>query len=465
VSLDAIGRDLLIFLAAAVFVAPTAKALNTNPILLFLLLGAVLGPHGLNVFSNTEADVELGDFGVLFLLFAEGLEASPERLRSLSKFLSTAGAQMGLTAATFTAAILVVSSSGQLSWLSGTVERFVPLNQGFVDISNPGEALVLALAATLSSSAFVFPVLEEKGWGERPAGVAGKATLLAQDLAVAPVLVILPLVLGGQNTDSSELSLLIFKATVGFGAVLAAGSMLLKRVFRAVADAEATDSFVALVVLVAVGMGAIAEQLGLTNTAGAFAAGVLLANTNFRAQIRADIVPFEGILLGIFFMTTGANFDAAYLLSEWPTVLTATVSLLFVKILANGISASVGGLPVAETLRFSLLLAGGGEFAFVIFGLGEKLNVLPPSLVSLLTGVVLISMSLTPLLAEAAAVLSEPFVRKRDEAGPAGASAAKISDEEWDKSQTVTAAARSHTTSRALHRLPALRALLPGTVA
>eukprot|EP00966_Prymnesium_polylepis_P290571 6711749-Prymnesium_polylepis.1 len=122
VSLDAIGRDLLIFLAAAVFVAPTAKALNTNPILLFLLLGAVLGPHGLNVFSNTEADVELGDFGVLFLLFAEGLEASPERLRSLSKFLSTAGAQMGLTAATFTAAILVVSSSGQLSWLSGTVE-------------------------------------------------------------------------------------------------------------------------------------------------------------------------------------------------------------------------------------------------------------------------------------------------------------------------------------------------------
>eukprot|EP00617_Octactis_speculum_P026884 CAMPEP_0185744648 /NCGR_PEP_ID=MMETSP1174-20130828/2792_1 /TAXON_ID=35687 /ORGANISM="Dictyocha speculum, Strain CCMP1381" /LENGTH=843 /DNA_ID=CAMNT_0028418159 /DNA_START=229 /DNA_END=2760 /DNA_ORIENTATION=- len=436
ISLDAIGRDLLTFLAASVIVTPTAKKLNTNPILLYLLLGATLGPHGLNVFSNTEADIELGDFGVLFLLFAEGLEASPERIKSLVAFLSTGLSQLGVTTALFTAAILAVSSNGVLGGLTESVEKLIPLNSGYVDISNPNEALVLALAATLSSSAFIFPVLEEKGWGERPAGVAGKATLLLQDLAVAPVLVILPFVLGAQNSDPASLSILIGKATVGFGAVLVAGSFILKRVFRAVADAEATESFVALVVLVAVGMGIIAKQLGLTDTAGAFAAGVLLANTNFRAQIQADIVPFEGILLGIFFMTTGANFDAFYVASEWPTVLTATAALIFVKILANSVSALVGGLSLSESVRFSLLLAGGGEFAFVIFGLGERLNVLPDNLVSLLTGVVLISMSLTPAIAEVADALSAPLVRKRDES-----STMEISNTDWDESQSIEAAA------------------------
>ncbi|KAL1511778.1 hypothetical protein AB1Y20_005064 [Prymnesium parvum] len=430
VSLDALGRDLLIFLSASVAVRPAARALNINPILLFLLIGAILGPHGLNIFANTVADVEIGDFGVLFLLFAEGLEVSPERLSSLTAYLPLGLSQLGLTTAVFTALILLFSSSGQFGWVSEWIERYIPLNNGYVDIANPSEALVLALAATLSSSAFVFPVLQSKGWEDRSSGVAGKSTLLLQDLAVAPVLVLLPFVLGSGQSDMGALAILLAKATFGFGAV-----------FQAVADAQATESFVALVVLVAVGMGIIAEQLGLTNTAGAFAAGVLLANTNFRAQIQADIVPFEGILLGIFFMTTGSNFDASLLLAEWPTVLTATALLLGVKVSVLAVSALIGGLSLAEGIRFSLLLAGGGEFAFIIFGLGERLGVLPDRLTGLLTGVVLISMSLTPLLAEVASALSAPLVRERDDLRSMPQRA--ISDEEWDAARRIRVASNA----------------------
>jgi len=152
------------------------------------------------------------------------------------------------------------------------------------------------------TAAFIFPVLKERGWESEPSGQAATSILLLQDLFVAPLLVVMPFVVGQGPTDFAAIAFLTAKAAVGFGIVMYIGSFLLQRLFGIVAKTQSTETFVALSLLVSVGMGMVAKELGLTDTAGAFAAGVLLANTNFRAQIQADILPFKGILLGIFFM-------------------------------------------------------------------------------------------------------------------------------------------------------------------
>ena len=407
VVLESIGQDLLVFLAASVVVTPISNALGITPILGYLILGALLGPHALDVFANSKADVELGDFGILFLLFSEGLEASTSRLRRLADFLPLGLAQISLCAGALSAGIVLVAPA---------LERFIPLDTGLIDISSPIEALVLALAGTLSTSAFVFPVLKERKWEEEQIGQAATSILLLQDLAVAPLLVLMPFVVGQGPIDYSAIGFLTAKATIGFGSVIFIGSFVLRKLFDLIALTRSTETFVALCLLVSVGIGEIAKALGLTDTAGAFAAGVLLANTNYRAQIQADILPFKGILLGIFFMGAGSSFDTDIVLNEFPTVITGAFALLFFKALTLFLATRVpewlepNRLPVSDGIRLALLLAGGGEFAFVVLALAEKLQVLPADLGSLLTAIVLITMAVTPFLGEAADKVSTRFM-------------------------------------------------------
>ena len=408
VVLESIGQDLLIFLAASVLVTPLSNALGVTPILGYLILGALLGPHGLDVFANSKADVELGDFGILFLLFCEGLEMSSNRLRRLADFLPLGLAQISLSAGALSAGILLVAPA---------LERFLPLDNGLIDITSPGEALVLALAGTLSTSAFVFPVLKERKWEEEQSGQAATSILLLQDLAVAPLLVLMPFVVGQGPVDYTAIGFLTAKATIGFGGVIFVGSAVLKKLFDLIAKTRSTETFVALCLLVSVGIGEIAKGLGLTDTAGAFAAGVLLANTNYRAQIKADILPFTGILLGIFFMGAGSSFDTDIVLNEFPTVITGAFALVFFKAITLFLATRVpkwlepNRLPLADGVRLALLLAGGGEFAFVVLALAEKLEVLPTDLGSLLTSIVLITMAITPFLGEIAEAASKPFLK------------------------------------------------------
>jgi Kef-type K+ transport system membrane component KefB len=275
--------------------------------------------------------------------------------------------------------------------------------------------VVLALAGTLSTSAFIFPVLKERGWENDSTGQSATSILLLQDLFVAPLLVILPYVVGQGPTDFVAISFLTLKAVVGFGSVMYLGSFLLQRLFNLVAQTKSTETFVALTLLVSVGMGALAQICGLTDTAGAFAAGVLLANTNLRAQIQADILPFKGILLGIFFMDAGSLFDSQLVLSELPTVLTASIVLIVLKAVTIAAATRVprwmepNRLEPRDATKLALLLSGGGEFAFVVLAIAEKLEVLPKDLGGLLTSVVLITMAVTPLLGGVAEAASKMF--------------------------------------------------------
>lgn len=373
-SLDVLGHDLLLFLAASVVVEPLSRVLNLAPVLLYLLLGFVAGPNGMSLFlGGTEVDAQIGDFGILFLLFVEGLNLSPERLKALGSFFSLGATQLLLSVGV----IFFLFFLGGPMLLPYLQDVRVPIDDKmFSLLDQPIIAFSVAAAGALSSSAFVLPILKEKGWEKGPDGIAALSILLLQDLAVAPLLVILPLLAdydkGGGGMDTNSLTILVAKATVGFGGVLAIASQVLRRIFQIVASYGSSQTFVAASLLVACGMGIVAEDLGLSATTGAFAAGVLLAESGYRAQIEADIGPFEGILLGVFFVTAGASLDPQTVITEWPTLLAGIAAFIAIKF---SVIFSAGefalGLSRADAARVGLLLAGGGEFAFVIFKLAE----------------------------------------------------------------------------------------------
>lgn len=423
--LGSLGTDLLIFLAASVVVTTAANALKFTPILGYLVIGALLGPNGLDIFSNAQADVGLGDFGILFLLFSEGLEVTSARLRKLANYLPLGMAQISLTTGIITAALLGLG-------------EYASADSGFFNINDPIQACILAITCTLSTSAFIFPVLKERGWEEEQSGASATTILLLQDLLVAPLLVLLPYLVGSGPTDFGAIGFLTAKATIGFGSVVFAGSFFLRALFRLVSQTRSSETFVALCLLVSAGMGEIAKTLGLTDTAGAFAAGVLLANTNYRAQIQADILPFKGILLGIFFMDAGSNFDLDLVLREWPTVIGGSLALVVIKALTLLAATKVpkwiepNRLPQADAVRISILLSGGGEFAFVVLALAEKIGVLSDDLIGLLTAIVLVTMGITPILGDLADTISKQFTE--------GEKSAEVDGPEKDlESQTIVA--------------------------
>ena len=220
--LDALGRDVFTFLATSVAVVPAARLAGLPAPLLFLAAGCAIGPHGLGIFSNSEADLKLGDFGILFLLFNEGLNLSPERLRKLGAFF-----KLGLAQGLVTVAVFFFFSFYLGPLLLPAIETLVPfaLDDDLLAAmrATPVAAFCVAAAGSLSSSAFVLPELERRGWKNAPEGVAALSILLLQDLAVAPLLVLLPLVAdGGSGGASSDvIALNAAKATLGVGAVLA----------------------------------------------------------------------------------------------------------------------------------------------------------------------------------------------------------------------------------------------------
>jgi Kef-type K+ transport system membrane component KefB len=332
VVLESLGYDVLVFLAASVFVTPVCKALNITPILGYLIIGAILGPHGMDVFANSKADVELGDFGILFLLFSEGLEVTTPRLKKLTNFLPLGMAQISLVTGVITAAIL--------TGVPQIMGQYLPLDPSLINIQRPSEALVLAFAGALSTSAFIFPVLKERGWEEEESGEAATSILLLQDLMVAPLLVLLPFLVGENETNYAAIAFLTAKATIGFGAIMYVASFLLRRLFAFVAQAQSTETFVALCLLVAAGMGAIAKFFGLTDTAGAFAAGAVSNFLPRNAKLRQALVLANELFCCALrsywrIQTTGLRFKRMFFRlkafcwesSSWTQVQISTLSL------------------------------------------------------------------------------------------------------------------------------------------
>ena len=434
--ISALGNDLLIFLCATIGIVPLFKWLKASSVIGFLTAGLLMGPAGLGLFSDLDDMESIADFGVLFLLFEQGLELTVDRLKSLSKYAFGMGtAQVILS----TAAFFTFPFIGGVKILEFITQQ----SADFVEIDRVDEALVIGAALSLSSSAFVLKILQEKGQLGKRFGAASLGILLLQDIAVVPLLVLLPIIESnsGPMPLSAQLSLLgltFLKALLGLGGILVIGGNIVRFLFSLIAQTKSSETFVALVLLVALGTGALTDALGLSSTLGAFTAGTLLAESNYRTQIESDIKPFRGLLLGLFFVTTGASVDPTILIAQWPTVLALLVGLISFKAIITTLLGPLFGLTKSESVRTGLLLSGGGEFAFVVLTLADKLNVLPEQLAKVLVGVVVISMALTPYLSNLGDIAAE-FVEnfeKGDEASSLAISESNAFEEAEDNNES-----------------------------
>ncbi|KAF5828963.1 Sodium/hydrogen exchanger family-domain-containing protein [Dunaliella salina] len=386
-----LGFDLLTFLACTVFTIPVFKRFKISPILGFLTAGVVL--QQLNLIHDPEEMGELGELGVLFLLFEMGLELSIDRLKSLAKFAFGLGSlQVLVTTFIFSAAAL--PPGGGI--FTRILEFVTNAPQELVSIRSIDEAVVIGAALSLSSSAFVLQLLNERAEMSTKFGSATLGILLLQDIAVVPLLVLLPLAVQlsssqGLSADSpSPVSLLTLlgptalKTCGALGLVLFSGRLVLRRMFEMVAKSDNSETFVGLCLLTVAGASLLTQRLGFSDTLGAFAAGVLLSESNFKTQILTENWQVIGMLL---------------------------VGLLAVK---TTVIASLGGqfgLTRSESIRTGFLLSQGGEFAFVLLSLANQLKVLPEELNQVLIIVVVMSMALTPGLAELGKVAGEALDR------------------------------------------------------
>ena len=421
VAMSGFSHDALVFLAATVVVTPLSRVLDVSPILGYLVAGCALGPAGLNTFQDLAVDDELAEIGILFLLFEQGLELTLERLEALKVYAFGLG----------TAQVLLCSLCfGAFPFLGGVefLENLVGARPELVAIARPDEALVIGAALSLSSSAFVLRLLQEKKQSDEKFALACLGVLLLQDVAVVPLLVLLPIIedtqVLGFDADLWSLAASALSSTGALLGALLGGRVVLRRVFAAVAGARSSETFVALCLLVVLGTGALTDALGLSSTLGAFVAGVLLAETNYRDRIEADIQPFRGLLLGLFFVTTGAAVDVAQVAQELPTAAALLAGLLSIKTLVVFAFGTLAvGLDRRDAVRAALLLAGGGEFAFVVLTLAARLDVLPPDLARLDTAVVVLSMALTPALGSLGDAIADRWAR--DDAADAGVEPAR----------------------------------------
>lgn len=368
--------DALAVLIATVIVVPIMKRLRMSPILGFLLAGVVMGPNGLKIVKEIGASKALAELGVVFFLFEMGLELSVARLKSL--FMDVFGLGLAQFVVTGVALGFACTSAG-------------------LDIR---AAFVVGGALALSSSAFVLQMLNERGEIGTRFGRGAFGILLFQDLAVVPLLVVVPLLgaSGGGMSLATALSVAAAKGLIALVSIYFAGHFLFDPVFNATAGAKSPEAFVATILATVLGMSALTEGFGLSDTLGAFLAGTLLAETRYRHQIEADIMPFRGLLLGLFFMTVGFGIDMRLLVGNLRVVLLLILGVLALKAGIITALARLFGFSFANSQRTGLILAQGGEFAFVVLGLAQRSSVLDPALTQLLNLVIALSMACTPIL-------------------------------------------------------------------
>ncbi|MGQ0683711.1 cation:proton antiporter domain-containing protein [Bradyrhizobium sp.] len=379
--------DALVVLGTAGIVVPIVRRFGINPVLCYLGAGAVLGPLGLGSavpsvpflywFSVTDAqNVEgIANLGVVFLLFLIGLELSFRRLVTMRRLVfGLGGLQMLATSAILSGVAIL---TGQKS----------------------DAAVILGASLALSSTAIVLELLSSEGRLTTTAGRASFSVLLAQDLAVVPILVFIS-VLGASSGGSvmTHISTALFKAAVAVAFLILVGRLLLRPLFQLVAGTHSTELFVAATLFVIVGAGLAAHQAGLSMALGAFVAGLMLAETEYGKAIEATVEPFKGLLLGIFFFTVGMAIDFRVFLREPGWLLAAVVGLLAVKALVLVILGRLFRLSWPAAIEGSLLLASVGEFAFVSIGMAAALDLIEPRVSGFAVAVTAVSMALTPLL-------------------------------------------------------------------
>lgn len=364
--------DLIIFSSAAVIVVPLFKWLNLGPILAYLFAGMLIGPSILGLVGDPQVILHFSELGVVFLLFVIGLELAPSKLWKLRRSIFG----MGLAQVVIT---------GLIFYLVGR-ELGLTISAAYV----------CGFGLALSSTAFTLQVLEEKRQLNTTHGQGSFSILMFQDLAVVPILASLALFEDGQGGEYQYLSL-IYTVLALLGLVIA-GRYLIRYIFRLVAESGSQEVFTAMSLLTVLGTAILLESVGLSMGMGAFLAGVLLANSEYRHELESNLMPFKGLLLGLFFIAVGMSLDLLVLLQKPHWVLLLTLSFMSVKTAMIWLLARIFGFPKESSRNMAFTLPQGGEFAFVLFSTALAKGLLTEEQSSILGASVTISMALTPLV-------------------------------------------------------------------
>jgi CPA2 family monovalent cation:H+ antiporter-2 len=377
----------IMLIAAAVFVVAIFKRFNLSPVLGYLVAGAMIGDHGLKIVTYEQTSL-LGEMGVVFLLFAIGLELSIERLKAMRKYVFGLGTlQVAITSLIIAAAIVLITGDNNA-------------------------AIIISGGLALSSTAIVMQVINETKSQSMQVGRIALAILLLQDFIVVPLLVIVPIMSGGGGAESLPYILgnSLLKAVFALGVIFIAGRTLLRPLFSFIApeNNDSSELPIAATLLVVLTASWGTEHFGLSLALGAFASGILVAETDFRGKAEESIYPFKSLLLGLFFMSVGMKIDVQEVYAEITTIITFCLSLIILKALIITGLCILFGFNKGVAVHSGLLLSQGGEFAFILFSLGKEYGVLAEGVSNILLLVVTCSMALTPLLA----VIGQKFAEK-----------------------------------------------------
>jgi CPA2 family monovalent cation:H+ antiporter-2 len=379
----ALFSEAILLLGGAVVSAPLFKKLGLGTVLGYLAAGVVIGPIAKLITGGGEI-LSVAELGVVFLLFIIGLELKPARLWQMRKDIFGLGsAQVLVSGAALTALAYL---SGLMSW------------QG---------AVVAGFGLSLSSTAFVLPILEDRSALNTPYGQRAFAILLFQDLAIVPLLAVVAFI--GPDGDQGGFS--FQGAAIAIGAIaglVLAGKYLLTPLFGVIGRTGAREAMIAAALFVVLGAATLMELAGLSMAMGAFLAGLLLAESSFRHELEADIEPFRGILLGLFFMAVGLSLQIQVVIDNWLTILVAVPLIMLTKAIVIYALARIAGSPHNSALKNGFLLSQGGEFGFVLFTAAASASVFPPATASLLIAIVTMTMALTPLVAAIPLLLIVP---------------------------------------------------------
>jgi len=367
--------DAACFLGAAIILVPIAKHLGLGSVLGYLAAGILIGPSGLAFIDEPEVILHFAEFGVVLLLFIIGLELNPRMLWSMRRaILGIGGGQVLLSALLLYGIALLLG----LDWRT---------------------ALIAGMGLALSSTAIALKVLEEKNLLPTPAGRAGFAVLLFQDIAVLPMLAILPMLAVDTVETTSEAGWLVaLEALVAIAVIIFIGPHLLRPILRIMARVGLREIFTAFSLFLVISVALIMGAVGLSMALGTFLVGVLLAESEYRHALEADIEPIKGLLMGLFFLAVGMSVDFGLLVAEPTAILSIAGLLIAVKALVLVLLARMEKLPKGQISFFTFLLAQGGEFAFVLFTAAVSLHAMDSEIANRLILIVTLSMLFNPLL-------------------------------------------------------------------
>ncbi len=377
----------VVLLAAAVIAVPIFKRIGLGSVLGYLIAGLVIGPFGFAFFHDSASILHIAELGIVMYLFVIGLEMQPSHLWSLRREI------FGLGTLQIIACALALTGVGLLFGFKWQV------------------AFIGAAGFVLTSTAIVMQLLGDRGDIAQPQGQKIVAILLFEDLLIVPLLAIVAFMAPNHVVESTSARL----ENIGIGLIaiaglIAAGYWLLNPLFRLLAAAKAREVMTAAALLVVLGAALLMQVSGLSMAMGAFLAGVLLSESTFRHQIEADIEPFRGILLGLFFLGVGMSLDLSVVKQNWQLIVSGVIAMMFAKSLMIYIVARITKSRHTEALDRALLMAQGGEFAFVLFSAAVTAQVIDNTVKSNLTAIIVLSMVLTPILG----ILFKRFTETKD---------------------------------------------------